>query len=278
MSTTSSLQEMLQWCPKVLREIQLVFGEMKINQHEFTNCGVRHVQCPRTFAVTLDQIHFAATLQTISHPQVTNGQLADLADDTLHSLYRSLLGAVAYLAHTRVDIMVFVCALQRHVARPTVEHARKLNRVLRWIQKNPKKLHYVPFQDSATHLRVVSDAAFKKETADGYSLRGALFLRCEGSIQHHDHSTQTVQPCSSTTMLASITTARLQYQRSPQFDDGIHEHDSTHPFASFEWSSTLFLALPRTLGYGLSWWSCCPKPQRRIAKRCGLRGCSSLRE
>ena len=28
------------------------------------------------------------------------------------------------------------------------------------------------------HLRVVSDAAFKRETEDGYSLRGAVFLRC----------------------------------------------------------------------------------------------------
>ena len=190
---------------EILREIQLVFGEMKVNQHEFTNCGVRHIQCPRTMAVTLDQIHFAATLQTISHPQITNGQLTDIADETLHSLYRSLLGAVAYLAHTRVDILVFVCALQRHVARPTVEHARKLNRVLRWIQKNPKKLHYVPLSTSATHLRVVSDAAFKKETEDGYSLRGALFLRCEGSFTNNDHTTQTMKPCADTMFTSTST-------------------------------------------------------------------------
>ena len=30
---------------------------------------------------------------------------------------------------------------------------------------------------SPTHLRVVSDAAYKKETEDGYSLRGVTFLR-----------------------------------------------------------------------------------------------------
>ena len=33
---------------------------------------------------------------------------------------------------------------------------------------------------TTTHLRVISDAAFKKEPEDGYSLRGALFLRCPG--------------------------------------------------------------------------------------------------
>ena len=31
-----------------------------------------------------------------------------------------------------------------------------------------------------THVRIVSDAAFKKEELDGHSMRGALFIRCQG--------------------------------------------------------------------------------------------------
>ena len=121
-------------------------------------------------------------MKPIAHPQVSSGADGDEAGAELHALYRSLLGALAYLAHTRVDILVFICALQRNVAKPRVEHARKLNRVLRWVQRNPKKLHFAPFdRTSVPHLRVVSDAAFKKEPEDGYSLRGALFLRCETS-------------------------------------------------------------------------------------------------
>ena len=166
----------------VMTEIQKVFGELKVNKYEFTNCGVRHVQCPKTLAVSLDQIHFANTLKPIAHPQVSSGADEDEVGTELHALYRSLLGALAYLAHTRVDILVFICALQRNVAKPRVEHARKLNRVLRWVQRNPKKLHFAPFdRTNVPHLRVVSDAAFKKEPEDGYSLRGALFLRCETS-------------------------------------------------------------------------------------------------
>ena len=125
-----------------MTEIQKVFGELKVNQYEFTNCGVKHVQCRNTMSVALDQIHFASTLKAIAHPQVSSGKDSDDADSDLRALYRSLLGAVAYLAHTRVDILVFICALQRHVASPKVEHARKLNRVLRWVQNNPKKLVY----------------------------------------------------------------------------------------------------------------------------------------
>ena len=41
-----------------------------------------------------------------------------------------------------------------------------------------------------THLRILSDAAYKKETDDGYSLRGALYCRCSGNSRQsfEDHS------------------------------------------------------------------------------------------
>ena len=61
------------------------------------------------------------------------------------------------------------------------------------------------FMTSATHLRVVSDAAFKKETEDGYSLRGALFLRCEGSITN---MTIPRKPCNhALTQCSQVTSA-----------------------------------------------------------------------
>ena len=101
---------------KVFAEIQKTFGEMKINWYDFADCGVKHAQRQKTFTVTLDQIHYANTLRTIVHPQVREGQPEDTADASLHKLYMSLLGAVAYLSHTRLDVSVFVCALQRHLA------------------------------------------------------------------------------------------------------------------------------------------------------------------
>ena len=57
----------------------------------------------------------------------------------------SLLGAVAYLSHTRVDVAVFICALQRHTHKPLNMHARRLNQLLTWIQRNPRKLEYDRF-------------------------------------------------------------------------------------------------------------------------------------
>ena len=170
----------------VLGEIQKVFGELKIIWHDFTNCGVRHVQCPRTKQISLDQVAFANALRPISHPQL-RGKNEDPAPPDLHQLYMSLLGAVAYLAHTRADALVFISALQRFNSKPLIIHVKRLNRLLRWIQTNPKKLSYKPLTsggsssvEAGSHLRIVSDAAFKREGETGHALRGALFLLAPG--------------------------------------------------------------------------------------------------
>ena len=99
----------------------------------------------------------------------------------LHSLFISLLEAIAYATHTRVDVMVFIVALQRRKHTPEVQHVRKLNKVLRWVQRNPKKLSYKKLTSEDTHLRIVSDAAFKKGTEKCHCLRGALYLRVPGN-------------------------------------------------------------------------------------------------
>ena len=43
------------------------------------------------------------------------------------------------------------------------------------------QVHLVPGQAPPTHLRLYSDAAFKKEEEDGHSVRGALYVRCAGT-------------------------------------------------------------------------------------------------
>ena len=199
---------------QVIQELQKVFGDLKVDWNEFTNCGVRHVQDPNTKEVTLDQHDYIKNMRPICHPQLKSNPDED-ATPELHQLYMSLLGAVAYASQTRVDALVFICALQRHNSKPKVEHCVRLNKVLKWLQRTPKRLkygrlvhnntpkvsmegeiptdelpsaHVVPSSTTSpvpTHLRIVSDAAFKKEPEDGYSLRGALFMRCPGRANRH---------------------------------------------------------------------------------------------
>ena len=165
---------------EILKTLEQTFGELAIQRATFTNCGVQHTQCPTTFEIRLDQIAFATALRTVEHPQLKTGIPEEKCVPELHQLYMSLLGAVAYLSHTRMDVIVFIVALQRRNHDPEIQHVRKLNKLLRWIQKVPKRLTYRRFPQQESHLRVVSDAAFKKETEKGHCLRGALYLRAPG--------------------------------------------------------------------------------------------------
>ena len=59
------------------------------------------MQDVRTKEITLDQIEYAKNMRCIAHPQLHGGKAEDLCCPELHRLYQSLLGAVAYLSHTR---------------------------------------------------------------------------------------------------------------------------------------------------------------------------------
>ena len=174
----------------VLAKIQKVFGELKIEWNNFTNCGVRHKQDTTTKEVTLDQDDYIKGIKLCTHTDLTGKKPEELACTELHQQYWSVTGAIAYAILTRPDIAVFVAALQRVSHAPTVIHCKRLNSVVRWAQRNPKGIHYVQLEHSGrpkgstvdTHLRMISDAAFKKEEDSGHSMRGACYVRCLGGL------------------------------------------------------------------------------------------------
>eukprot|EP00974_Lingulodinium_polyedra_P094590 9167822-Lingulodinium_polyedra.AAC.1 len=67
---------------------------------------------------TLGQTLFASNLRCVARPQLTGAKPEDECCQALHQLYMSLLGAIAYFAYTRPDIVVFICALQRRTHEP----------------------------------------------------------------------------------------------------------------------------------------------------------------
>ena len=167
---------------RVLQQIQEVFGELKIEWFTFTTCGLRHIQDPTTFVITLGQEEYIKNMKLFIHQDIKG-----LSSDTecaveVIQLFMGLLGAVAYALMTRIDVAVFVRAMQRVTHKPKIIHVKRLNAVLRWMQANPKRLIFRP-ATGPSHLRCVGDAAFKKEEA-GHSLQGALFLRSFSDINH----------------------------------------------------------------------------------------------
>ena len=167
---------------QVIQELQKVFGDLKVDWNEFTNCGVRHVQDPTTKEVTLDQHDYIKNMRPICHPQLKSSPDED-ATPELHQLYMSLLGAVAYASQTRVDALVFICALQRHNSKPKVEHCVRLNKVLKWLQRTPKRLKYGRLVHNNTP-RVSMEGEIPK--------RRAALSSCRSRI-HHFSSTDSPQ-------------------------------------------------------------------------------------
>ncbi len=170
-----------------------MFGKFKIIWDDFTNCGVHHVHDRVQRCITLDQIENAKTLCTISHVELTSKTSESECGDELHQLYQSLLGAVAYLYLTRMDVLVFISGCQRWAHKPQIIHVKRLNVIVRWVQRNPHKLVYRDLTGSATtHLRVISDAAFKEEEDKGHALRGSIYLRAQGSTPEAFHANGTI--------------------------------------------------------------------------------------
>ena len=154
-------------------------GEIDISEGTFTCCGVRHAPTA-SGGYEMDQTEYISALKTIGGSELVGRPNSELASATLSKLFLSLLMALAFTLLTRIDLHVYIVALQRHTSAPTYAHIRKLNTLVRWAQKNVLRLRYEPMT-CAKVLEVHSDAAFRKEQKEGVdagrALRGATFLR-----------------------------------------------------------------------------------------------------
>jgi hypothetical protein len=128
---------------------------------------------------------YASSLHTVSHADLAVKKAEDAVCVELHSLYRSLLGAVAFLLLMRTDIAVFVSALQRWEHILKIIHVKRLNALIKWIQANARRLVYKPFVspgdrqvDPGTHLCAFADSTFKTEEQTGHCMQGAVLLLC----------------------------------------------------------------------------------------------------
>ena len=128
----------------------------------------------------MDQDQYVQALRPIVHKDLVGKKAEEAASEQVSSLFLSLLMALAYALMTRVDLCIYVIALQRRTQAPLVGEVRRLNAIVRWAQKHPLCQTYMPMK-CARHLEVHSDSGFRKEEKDGVgvgrAVRGANFLR-----------------------------------------------------------------------------------------------------
>ena len=161
----------------LVKHLSQTFGKLTTEWHNFTFCGIRHVQDPHSKEITLDQTSFLAAIKPMSQPEVMTGQSENQMPESLQRHFLSLLMTVAYAVQSRPDIAVYIAALQKESKTATFAAARRLNKVLLWAQKNPKKITYHQLEEYPDCLALVSDSAFKAREDDGLSMRGMIALR-----------------------------------------------------------------------------------------------------
>ena len=165
---TGIVTEMLR-AKKVLEDH---FDELKCESGSFEHLGLAHSFADGRWSV--DQSHYAKELKLIPesdlrlHPD-------DLASAEVAKLYMSLLGGVAWLAQTRLDICVFVAALQRRLKSPRGQDVINLNRIVKYVQKNPLKLMYSKVPDPWKML-AISDSSYQSKDGDGLAMRSGIIV------------------------------------------------------------------------------------------------------
>ena len=98
----------------------------------------------------------------------------ETVNETLHSGYMSLLGGVAWTVLTRAEAAIYVQALQRRAHAPRATDCRRLNVVVRYLQRHKHSLTYEKLSGDLK-LGGLSDAAFRSSgrRAIGVSTPGA---------------------------------------------------------------------------------------------------------
>ena len=162
---------------------------------EFIHTGIKHTVIDDGNTITLDQIDYAASIKPINTAQLQKLK-DDLAlDETYQACYLTLLGAVAWLLQTRLDIVVYVSALQRHSHHTTSLHLKRLNRLVRHIQRHPQRLVYRSLPLPVA-LIAIGDSAYQapagpsgtQSTADPLVMRGYIV-----ALAHYDEKQHAFQ-------------------------------------------------------------------------------------
>ena len=115
-------------------------GELEIAIENVGCCGTRHTITDEGHE--LDQIQYISKIRPINNTALTFGKDDDPADATNAKLYLSLVMAMAFVLMTRWDVHFHLTALQRWLQKPHHRHIRKINDIVRWVQRHPRKLLY----------------------------------------------------------------------------------------------------------------------------------------
>lgn len=153
------------------------FGKMTEHYDSFLHCGIQYRR-HEDGSITMDQNHYAQLLIPMDSVKLANMAPSDLLDEFGKGQFMSLLGGCSWMTQTRLDVAVYIAALQRAAKAPRQEHAVRLNKVVKWMKRKKAQLTYLKLTPPL-RTAVISDSAFRKEDRAGLAMRGAIIGLCE---------------------------------------------------------------------------------------------------
>ena len=168
---------------KILAHLSELFGKLKIARGSFEHCGIWH-EIQKDGSYHLHQRHFADRMKLIDLSEVSLDKPTEKLNDTQVSVFLSALGSLAWLIQTRLDIAIYVQALQRSAKNPTVAHMHRLSCVIRWCKRKPVHLFYSKLRTEQLRIACISDAAFRREDSSGLAMRGSII----GLAERHENT------------------------------------------------------------------------------------------
>jgi hypothetical protein len=154
--------------------ITSAFGKLAEKVGSFIHCGVQHEQAANG-DIFLDQNQYVQQLHAADVAGLNKLELSAPLAGKHKSDFDSLLGGIAWVCQTRMDIAIYTCALQRKSKAPTTEHLFRLNRLVKWMRRHPVRIRYHKFAElKDMRLTVISDSAFRREGDEGLAMRGYI--------------------------------------------------------------------------------------------------------
>ena len=163
----------------ILSTLTQQFGKLKIVNDSFEHCGIWHEYQPSDGSYHLHQNHFTTRLKLPDMEGISRDTPTLLLTEPQIAAYLSGLGSLAWLVQTRMDVAIYIQALQRNAKKPTVSHMLRLCCVIKWCKRKPCHLRYCFLPSDYFKVLVCNDAAFRREDSSGLAMRGSIIAWAE---------------------------------------------------------------------------------------------------
>ncbi len=160
---------------QLLKHLETHFGPCKAEWGTFLHTGIKHMHSPGR--VECHQNDYIDSLRPMSVTHLRGKDDSELVDTATHSGYSTLLGGAAWPILTRGDAAIFVQALQRRSHAPRVVDCRRLNVVVRYMQRDKVSMIY-EFVPEPHRILGYSDSAFKAQEGEASGLAVRSLAAC----------------------------------------------------------------------------------------------------